>query len=261
MDPRIAEFAPSALHYTDVSRTYPDISINEVGEHPSRGVIYVELHAIELYSMKWRIITGCEMHWKTVLITTVITTSITFNYRGNCLAGYVKTSSNGHLLNATTLSAVGYEIFNVQTWKFISLLCPDIDLIIIINELNLPAALSFSACLLLLQVTSSIFRSSPLRRLGRYTKMRHWTLKKEKSHEQSIAINPCDPIIPIHYQSRVVFTFAFHIARAAHKYWNMKNAWEWIFSVSYIWSTAELCTEKERTMILHRENKLLRKSP
>lgn len=62
MDLRIAEFAPSALHYTDVSRTYPDISINEVGEHPSRGVIYVELHAIELYSMKWRIITGCEMH-------------------------------------------------------------------------------------------------------------------------------------------------------------------------------------------------------
>lgn len=59
---RIAEFAPSALHYTDVPRTYPDISINEVGEHRSSGVIYVKLHAIELYSMKWRIITGCEMH-------------------------------------------------------------------------------------------------------------------------------------------------------------------------------------------------------
>lgn len=49
MDLRIAEFAPSALHYTDVSRTYPDISINEVGEHRCRGVIYVELHAIEPY--------------------------------------------------------------------------------------------------------------------------------------------------------------------------------------------------------------------
>lgn len=49
MDLRIAEFVPSALHYTDVSRTYPDISINEVGEHRCRGVIYVELHAIEPY--------------------------------------------------------------------------------------------------------------------------------------------------------------------------------------------------------------------
>lgn len=145
------------------------------------------------------------------------------------------------------------NIYNVQTWKFISLLCPDIDLIII-NWVEL-----FYSRWCSLSSSSAICCRWP-HRFSHYRDAHGFERKKKnysrgdterwkKSHKQECSCWSNKPLWPdyIHYQSRASLHVCFSYCRAlflAHKYWNMKNAWEWDLFFSLMFESAADFNEK-----------------